>query len=276
LAEYVYDFGDSWDHKIQLEKILPGEKGATYPVCIKGKRAYPLEDCGGLWGYANISEALEDPDNEEAEELLDWVGEDFDPEHFDTAEVRFSDLGKRFKFAFGFNSDLQLKSGGWGNNVCIESAAPHQNPRLQLKSRGCPPTTNTRTQNDPDDHVTSQHLTGKHTPLGQTYKTSIIRQPYYTTTYATHHPQDRRQRPHREDRHPDTETIRNREVRRRDRVVPPVSRQPADPDSRRRFVRASAGKKARFTRWIHQFRDNRDPPIRNIAKRTCYHCTNKK
>jgi len=101
LAEYVYDFGDSWDHKIQLEKILPGEKGATYPVCIKGKRAYPLEDCGGLWGYANISEALEDPDNEEAEELLDWVGEDFDPEHFDTAEVRFSDLGKRFKFAFG-------------------------------------------------------------------------------------------------------------------------------------------------------------------------------
>jgi hypothetical protein len=34
-------------------------------------------------------------------ELLDWVGEDFDPEHFDAAEVSFSDPGKRFKFACG-------------------------------------------------------------------------------------------------------------------------------------------------------------------------------
>ena len=100
-AEYVYDFGDNWEHDIQLEKILPGEKGATYPVCIKGKRACPPEDCGGLWGYADILEALEDPDNEETEELLDWLGEDFDPAHFDVAEVRFSDPDKRFKFAFG-------------------------------------------------------------------------------------------------------------------------------------------------------------------------------
>ncbi len=100
-AEYVYDFGDNWEHKIRLEKILPGEKCAVYPVCIKGKRACPPEDCGGLWGYSDILEALEDPDNEEDEELLDWVGEDFDPEHFDRAEVSFSDPDKRFKFAFG-------------------------------------------------------------------------------------------------------------------------------------------------------------------------------
>ena len=100
-AEYVYDFGDNWEHKIQLEKILPREKGAVYPVCIKGKRACPLEDCGGLWGYVDILEALEDPDNEEHEELLGWVGEDFDPKHFDVAEVSFSDPDKRFKFMFG-------------------------------------------------------------------------------------------------------------------------------------------------------------------------------
>ncbi|PXF57027.1 MAG: hypothetical protein C4B59_15945 [Candidatus Methanogaster sp.] len=90
-AGYVYDFGDNWEHKIQLEKILPREKGATYPICIKGERACPPEDCGGLWGYADILEVLEDPNNEEYEELLDWVGEDFDPKHFDVAEVSFSD-----------------------------------------------------------------------------------------------------------------------------------------------------------------------------------------
>jgi len=42
-ADYVYDFGDSWEHKIQLEKILPREKNINYPICIKGKRACPPE-----------------------------------------------------------------------------------------------------------------------------------------------------------------------------------------------------------------------------------------
>ena len=100
-AEYLYDFGDNWEHEIQLEKILPREKGAVYPICIKGRRACPPEDCGGLWGYADILEALKDPDNEEHEELLGWVGEDFDPKHFDVAEVSFSDPDKCFKFMFG-------------------------------------------------------------------------------------------------------------------------------------------------------------------------------
>ncbi|MEA3282215.1 MAG: plasmid pRiA4b ORF-3 family protein [Euryarchaeota archaeon] len=100
-AEYVYDFGDNWKHEIQLEKILPREKGAVYPTCITGKRACPPEDCGGLWGYVDVLEALEGPDNEEHEELLDWVGENFDPDHFDVSEVRFSDPDKRFKFMFG-------------------------------------------------------------------------------------------------------------------------------------------------------------------------------
>ena len=47
-ADYVYDFGDNWEHKIQLEKILPREKDIKYPICIKGKRACPPEDCGGI------------------------------------------------------------------------------------------------------------------------------------------------------------------------------------------------------------------------------------
>jgi len=105
-AEYLYDFGDSWEHKIQLEKILPREKGVTYPVCIKGKRACPPEDCRGIWGYEDLLEILRDPDHEEHEEMLEWLSEDlwfdgaFDPEHFDTTEVRFSDPDKRLKIAY--------------------------------------------------------------------------------------------------------------------------------------------------------------------------------
>lgn len=45
---YKYDFGDSWEHQILVEKILPAEEGAPYPLCITGKRACPPEDVGGV------------------------------------------------------------------------------------------------------------------------------------------------------------------------------------------------------------------------------------
>ncbi|MBU1662577.1 MAG: plasmid pRiA4b ORF-3 family protein [Chloroflexi bacterium] len=84
---YEYDFGDSWEHSLLVEKILPVEKGIQYPVCIKGKRACPPEDVGGVWGYASFLEAINDPKNPEHEEYLEWVGGEFDPEKFDLDEV---------------------------------------------------------------------------------------------------------------------------------------------------------------------------------------------
>lgn len=84
---YEYDFGDSWEHTVKVEAILEPEEGMTYPVCIKGKRACPPEDVSGVWGYAEFLETISDPDSEEAEEMLDWAGDDFDPEEFDLAEI---------------------------------------------------------------------------------------------------------------------------------------------------------------------------------------------
>ena len=63
------------------------EEGQAYPVCIKGKRACPPEDCGGLWGYYNLLEILENPKDEEYEGMLEWVGGKIDPEAFDLAEA---------------------------------------------------------------------------------------------------------------------------------------------------------------------------------------------
>ena len=84
--KYEYDFGDGWEHKILLEKILPMEKN-QFPVrCIKGKRACPPEDCGGPWGYQSILEALAEPDTQEHAELLEWLESDLeDPEYFSAA-----------------------------------------------------------------------------------------------------------------------------------------------------------------------------------------------
>ncbi|WPL17160.1 Site-specific recombinase XerD [Thiorhodovibrio winogradskyi] len=84
---YEYDFGDSWDHKIVLEKILPAEDGQQPPRCIKGMRACPPEDCGGIWGYQELLETLSDPKNPDYEEMLEWVGGEFDPELFDIGRV---------------------------------------------------------------------------------------------------------------------------------------------------------------------------------------------
>ena len=84
---YEYDFGDSWLHQVLLEKILPPEPGQVYPVCIKGRRARPPEDVGGMWGYYHFLEAIQDPDHEEHDEYLEWVGGEFDPEAFDQEQV---------------------------------------------------------------------------------------------------------------------------------------------------------------------------------------------
>ncbi len=84
---YEYDFGDSWLHQILVEKILPPEPGKGYPVCIKGQRACPPEDVGGIWGYYNFLEAIQDPEHPEHEDYLEWIGGEFDPEEFDLEGV---------------------------------------------------------------------------------------------------------------------------------------------------------------------------------------------
>jgi hypothetical protein len=84
---YVYDFGDNWEHEVWIEDVLPPGEGCTQPVCLKGKRACPPDDCGGVWGYEDFLEAIRDPKHKEHEEMLEWIGGGFDPEAFDPKEV---------------------------------------------------------------------------------------------------------------------------------------------------------------------------------------------
>ena len=84
---YAYDFGDDWDHEVLLEKILPVEAGVVYPRCLKGKRACPPEDCGGVWGYEELLEILADPEHAEHATYMEWMGDEFDPEAFDLEEL---------------------------------------------------------------------------------------------------------------------------------------------------------------------------------------------
>jgi hypothetical protein len=84
---YEYDFGDSWNHTLLVEKITDPEPGQRVPACIAGERACPPEDVGGVWGYEMFLEAIGDPDHSEHEDYLEWIGGEFDPEAFDLEET---------------------------------------------------------------------------------------------------------------------------------------------------------------------------------------------
>jgi len=97
-ADYIYDFGDDWHHIISFEEILPWQKGIKYPRCVDGERACPPEDCGGPHGYEDFLSVIMDPSHEEHDEMLEWVGREFNPEHFDCAEVKFDDPAERLEY----------------------------------------------------------------------------------------------------------------------------------------------------------------------------------
>ncbi|NOY49079.1 MAG: plasmid pRiA4b ORF-3 family protein [Chlorobi bacterium] len=84
---YEYDFGDSWEHDIILEKIEKNGVNEIIPTCLTGKNNCPPEDCGGIWGYSNLLEILKHPEHEEYEEYVEWLGGEFDPKYFDKNEI---------------------------------------------------------------------------------------------------------------------------------------------------------------------------------------------
>lgn len=83
---YWYDFGDDWWHTITIETRLPPNPAAPRAVLVAGEGACPPEDCGGVYGYSNLLSDLQDPASEGYEDAREWLGEDFDPNHFDLAQ----------------------------------------------------------------------------------------------------------------------------------------------------------------------------------------------
>jgi hypothetical protein len=102
--DYLYDFGDGWEHKIQIERVAEPEPGVAYPRLLGASGRCPPEDVGGPWGYQEYLEAMADPGHERHAEMVAWRGPDFDPKVVDVAAIE----RELAKLAKGWSGKVQV------------------------------------------------------------------------------------------------------------------------------------------------------------------------
>lgn len=90
--DYLYDFGDSWDHKIKIGRIRDPIPGELYPRLTDVAGRCPPEDVGGFPGYEVFLEAMGDPKHPEHATLKEWHSDDFDPDMPDSDALRLKVL----------------------------------------------------------------------------------------------------------------------------------------------------------------------------------------
>lgn len=78
---YIYDFGDYWRHRIEVEGEIT-DYSTHHPICVEGKGNTPPEDVGGESGYESFAKIMANPDHPEFKEMSSWGRrqgyEDFD------------------------------------------------------------------------------------------------------------------------------------------------------------------------------------------------------
>ncbi len=86
--EYVYDFGDYWQHRIVVEAIEQAQPDRTYPRFLDGARRGPPEDVGSVPGYYRFIKAMASPRHRDHRRMTEWYGGPYDPEEIDEFAIR--------------------------------------------------------------------------------------------------------------------------------------------------------------------------------------------
>jgi hypothetical protein len=92
IVDYIYDFGDCWEHRLTVTDVRAGQHGVSYPRYIGGERNGPPEDCGGIPGFYELLEALADPKHPNHAGAKEW-SDDYDPDTFDDLPIKYA-LGR--------------------------------------------------------------------------------------------------------------------------------------------------------------------------------------
>jgi hypothetical protein len=91
--DYVYDFGDNWEHRILVEKLSSTDPDAKYPGFLGGERRCPPEDSGGPPGYFEFMENIANKGSQKAKEALAWYGGPYDSDDIDVEQINIT-LGR--------------------------------------------------------------------------------------------------------------------------------------------------------------------------------------
>jgi len=84
---YLYDFGDGWEHRLTVTGARTGDPGTAYPRYLSGGMNAPPEDCGGIPGFYEMLDALADPDHPNHADTTEWAG-GYDPDTIDELAIK--------------------------------------------------------------------------------------------------------------------------------------------------------------------------------------------
>lgn len=87
--DYIYDFGDNWEHVVAIEAVYEADPTMLYPRFLDGARRGPPEDAGGPPGYEHYLAATADRRHPDHREMIAWRGGPYDPEKIDLALLHF-------------------------------------------------------------------------------------------------------------------------------------------------------------------------------------------
>ncbi|MBO0906105.1 plasmid pRiA4b ORF-3 family protein [Jiella sonneratiae] len=90
--DYLYDFGDSWEHRLTVTRVRASDPAASYPRYVGGERNAPPEDCGGIPGFYDLLDALADPGHPNHADATEWA-DDYDPHTVDERRIKDAFLG---------------------------------------------------------------------------------------------------------------------------------------------------------------------------------------
>lgn len=86
--KYIYDFGDCWEHRIKVEKRLPGDPELRpCAMLLQAGNAAPPDDVGGASGYEDFVKIMADQNHPEHQSMLEWYGDAFDPAYVDLGAI---------------------------------------------------------------------------------------------------------------------------------------------------------------------------------------------
>ena len=135
-SEFNYQYFDEegeWQLLIAVENEQDRNPELNYPRCIEAVGGQLLEECKNIEDYYRVLSIFKNPEHEEYEDILEWLGDEFDPDFFDIESIN-QELASQDAFDYSFDLVLDEEEDDF---IAFDSLleVPHiASNELQLES----------------------------------------------------------------------------------------------------------------------------------------------